>query len=153
MPKGSPNGTEIDACAHLESMQKMIIKKGVKIMKKQWPKSIKSAARGPPPLGGGGEIKTVAGGKGTKKHYIFDAHRVDFERGPKREQFRTKTIQSMKKLWPGTFPEKTSKLDRFPMPLQEARKGRKNAFAWYLLRFKRFSRGHEIRWKIDGQIS
>ena len=46
----------------------------------------------------------------------------------------------MKILWPGTFPEKTSKFDRFSMPKQEARKGRKEVFAWYLLRFKRFRR-------------
>ena len=41
-----------------------------------WAKSIKSAARGP--LGGAGGVKTAAGGKGTQKIYIFDAHRVAF---------------------------------------------------------------------------
>jgi hypothetical protein len=30
------------------------------------------------PLGGAGEVKAAAGGKGTKKNHIFDAHRVAF---------------------------------------------------------------------------
>ena len=30
------------------------------------------------PLGGAGGVKTAAGGKGTKKLHIFDAHRVAF---------------------------------------------------------------------------
>jgi hypothetical protein len=70
------------------------------------------------PLGVAGDVKTAAGGKGTKTIYIFDAHQVafgafsvplmpkrvpfwtplDFEGFPKMEQFRTKLIQSMKKL-------------------------------------------------------
>ena len=66
----------------------------------------------------------------------------------------------MKILWPGTLPEKTSKFDRFSMPKQEAQKGRKEVFAWYLLRFKGFrgvtkfdekwtSECHEQSMKID----
>ena len=71
------------------------------------------------PLGGAGEVKAAAGGRGTKKAHIFDAHRVAFgafsvpltnakmgallgptrfRRGAKMEQFRTKSTQSMKKL-------------------------------------------------------
>jgi hypothetical protein len=34
MPKSFQNATEIDAKAHSKSMQKVIIKKGVEIMKK-----------------------------------------------------------------------------------------------------------------------
>jgi hypothetical protein len=30
------------------------------------------------PLGGGGEVKAAAGGKGTEHPHIFDAHRVAF---------------------------------------------------------------------------
>jgi hypothetical protein len=39
-------------------------------------KSIKNEARGPP--GGAGGVKAAAGGRGTKKLHIFDAHRIAF---------------------------------------------------------------------------
>jgi hypothetical protein len=121
-----------------------------------WAKSIKNEARGTPWGGRGGQDggrregnqKTLYfwcppgrlwshfGATNAKMGALLDPTR--FRRRPKMDKFRTKLIQSMKKLWPGTLPEKTSKNNIFSMPKQEARKGKKEVFAWYLLHFKRF---------------